>query len=352
MLGLVGQGRALNPATQYTVTVGSHALGHFRQPTMMRLRTILFLSIFFPSLTFSQTDIEREYQTSLEALEMLKQMDIEGFKHLIDETVLKGINDQTLKTYAQQASDILNKHELPKKEFLMLGISATAYNGKPINVLSLGFPFPPPGKPGAIADQYIMMIFSKDISEDKIVGFKIRDLTGPARKIEEKARKTPHLSHFDFKTENVTWFRIWYDRGPVKNNFGGQSGVYALSGNLAKLKEAEIEKLISEIFNLLNSAKIDSTDYKYGLRKTVGNPEDIYLRFTFKNYDYTEFNEFDILSIITPEDGVDELSDGYIVIKHSQVYRYFLKVSDNQELWEKLKTLAHIDHGDLLEKNP
>jgi hypothetical protein len=167
-----------------------------------------------------------------------------------------------------------------------------------------------------------------------------------------KPKKKPHLAHFDFKTENITWFRIWYDRGPVKNTFGGQSGVYALSGNLDKLKEAKIENLMSEIFNLLNHANVDSTDYKYGLRKTVGNPEDIYLRLTFKNYDYKEFNEFDILSIITPEDGVDELSDGYIVIKHSEVFRYFIKVSDHQELWERLKTLAHIDHGDLLEKNP
>jgi hypothetical protein len=160
----------------------------------MTLRTILLLlTVLLPGLTFSQTDIEREYQTSLEALAMLKKMDIEAFKKLLDKNVLKDISDQTLTTYAQQASDILNKYELPKKEYLQLGTSATTYKGSPINVLSLGFPFPPPGKPGTIAEQYIIMIFSKDISKDRIVGFKIRDFGGPARKIEDEAKKKTTL---------------------------------------------------------------------------------------------------------------------------------------------------------------
>lgn len=127
-----------------------------------------------------------------------------------------------------------------------------------------------------------------------------------------------------------------------------------LQGSIMYLEFREVsEDLIqlSEIFNLLNQAKIDSTDYKYGFRKVVGRPEDIYLRFRFKNYDQKEFDEFSVLAIITPEAGVKELSDGYIVIKHSEVFRYFIRVSEHQELWKKLKALAYMNMVTYLKKN-
>ena len=125
-----------------------------------------------------------------------------------------------------------------------------------------------------------------------------------------------------------------------------------LSGDKTMLKTAEIYKIYSEILTLVNTATIDSTDINYSFTKTIGNPEHLYLRMTFNSPHYKDLGEFSILTILTEEKGVDELYKGYIIVKHSETHRYFLKISENMELWNKLNELAHIDHGNLLEKNP
>jgi len=319
---------------------------------MKLLNIIVSIFLVFPTLTFSQVNLDEEYEICIEALNQLRNNNPPGFAELIDENVLKDINETTLTNYVDQASKILIKYENPKQEFVLISQSQTNYKGELINITGLSFPFPPPTKPSIVADQHIMFLFSDDISDNKLVGFRIRDFAGPARQMEEAAKSKPHLEKFDLQTENLTWIRIWYDNGPTSNEFGNESGVYALSGDSKILKKAKIDKLVSDIFRLINSAEIDSTDYKYSLRRTAANPEYVYLRMTFENYNYQEFNEFSIFTVLTAEERVDELSDGFIVIKHSEVFRYFLKVENNKELFNKLAELGRADYGELVERNP
>jgi hypothetical protein len=337
-----------------TITYTSRWQPYKKTDTMKIKKAFLFFLLVINSgFLFGQANIDTEYEVSLKALTAIRENNIGAFKALIDENILKTIKEETLTQYVSSASEIVSKYDkVAPKEFVLLGTSATNYQNKNINILSLIFPFPPPNKPEIVSDQQIIFIFSDDIQKGKIVGFRLRDFAGPARKIEEEAKKKPHLEKFNLKAEQVDWFRIWYDKGPVKNDLGNKSGVYALSGNKTMLKTAKIYKLYSEILNLVNTAKIDSTDINYSFTKTIGNPEYLYLRMTFNNSDYKDLGEFSILTILTEEKGVDELYKGYIIVKHSETHRYFLKISENMELWNKLNELAHIDHGNLLEKNP
>jgi hypothetical protein len=314
---------------------------------------LLFLLFINSGFLFGQSNIDAEYEVSLKALSAIRQNNIEAFKALIDENVLKTIKDETITQYVSSASEIVKKYDkVSPKEFVLLGTSAANYQNRNINISSLIFPFPPPNKPEIVSDQQIIFIFSDDIQKGKIVGFRLRDFAGPARKIEEEAKKKLHLKKFNLKAEKIDWFRIWYDKGPAKNNLGNNSGVYALFGDKTMLKKAKINKIFSEILYLINIAKIDSTDINYSFAKTVGSPEYLYIRMAFDSPEYSDLGEFSILTILTEENGIDELYKEYIIVKHSKAHRYFLKISENMELWNKLNELAHIDHGNLLEKNP
>jgi|GEM_PF-2888870 len=314
---------------------------------------LLFLLSINTGFLFGQANMDSEYEVSLKALAAIRENNIDAFKALMDENILKTVKEETLTQYVSTASDIVKKYDkVAPKEFVLSGTSAVNYQNKDINILSLIFPFPPPNKPEIVSDQQIIFMFSDDIQKGKIVGFRIRDFAGPALKIEEEAKKKPHLEKFNLKANQIDWFRIWYEKGPVINDLGNESGVYALSGNKTMLKTAEIFKIYSEILTLVNTAKIDSTDINYSFTKTIGNPEYLYLRMTFNSSYYKDLGEFSILTILTEEKGVDELYKGYIIVKHSETHRYFLKISENMELWNKLNELAHIDHGNLLEINP
>jgi hypothetical protein len=332
-----------------------HPLAAIQKTDTMKIKKafLFFLLFISAGFLFGQANIDTEYEVSVRALTAIRENNVAAFKALMDENILKTIQDETLVQYVNSASEIVKKYEkVAPKEFVLLGTSTTNYQNNNINILSLIFPFPPPNKQEIVSDQQIIFIFSDDIQKGKIVGFRLRDFAGPARKIEEEAKKKPHLEKFNLKADQIDWFRIWYDKGPVKNDLGNNSGVYALSGNETMLKTAKIYSKYSEILNLVNSAKIDKTDINYSFTKTVGNPEYLYLRMTFNSADYNDLGEFSIFTILTEEKGIDELNKEYIIVKHSETHRYFLKISENMELWNKLNELAHIDHGNLLEKNP
>lgn len=314
---------------------------------------LLFLLFVNTGVLFGQENIDTEYDVSLKALDAIRENNIIAFKSLIDDDVLRTIKEETIVHYMNSATEIVKKYDIvAEKEFVLLGTSATNYLNKDINLLSLIFPFPPPTKQEIVSAQQIIFIFSDDMQKGKIIGFKLRDFAGPARKIEEQAKKIPHLGKFNLKVNRIDWFRIWYDKGPVNNDLGNKSGVYALSGNKRMLKSAKADVLLSEILTLINSAKIDSTDINYSFTKTIGSPEYVYIRMTFSNLKYSNLGEFSIFTILTAEKGIDELSKGYIILKHSSTHRYFIEISKNKELWNKLTELAHLNHGNLLEKNP
>jgi hypothetical protein len=101
---------------------------------------------------------------------------------------------------------------------------------------------------------------------------------------------------------------------------------------------------------ILNAAKFDSTDFKQMNSHTTGNPEWIYLRFKFKNIEYSNLGEFNIIYCLTEETGISENNFDYIILIHSESTRYFIKKDKYPELMNTLMTIARKDYGNCLER--
>ena len=314
---------------------------------------LLIILITRSILAVSQTSVDAEYEISLKAIDAIRNDDIQSFKGLWEEKILKASDDEGLLILFNNAADILKKYDgLTPKESLYIGITPSIYEYKYVEIKSLVFTFPPTKKPQMLSDEQIIFAFSDDIEKNKIVEFQIKDLITPAKDLAEQNGLKPHFKEFNFNFEFLDWFRIWYDKGPVENNLGNESGVYALSGNKNKLINNNADTLFSEILNLVNSAKLDSTDINYSNVDILGCPEYLYIRLKFDDSTNKEYGDFTILTILTEENGFEEPYNGYIVITHSDTHRYFFDINKNIKLWKKLKELVHIDYGDSVEINP
>ncbi len=314
---------------------------------------LLILLMIRPVLVLSQTTIEAMYETSLSAIDAIRNNDIETFKGLWVEKIIKESDDEGLQILFNNAANILNKYDgLTPLESLHLGITHIIHDYKYAKLGTLVFTFPPTKKPQLLSDEHIVFGFSDEIEENKIVSFKVSDLIGPAKELAEQKGLMPHFEKFNFKFENLNWFRLWYDKGPVQNDLGNESGVYALKGNQNKLINNNADTIFSEILSLVNSAIIDSTDIYYSKVNIFGAPEYVFIRMKFDDLPYKECGEFRILTILTEENDFDEMYKDYIIIMHSDTNRYFLPIDKNKELWDKLKDLAHIDFGNSVEINP
>lgn len=175
----------------------------------------------------------------------------------------------------------------------------------------------------------------------------------PGMRIIEPERKEPHLTTLNLSSDNISWFRIWYEDGSKQSKrYGLHSEYYAVSGKNEKLKTIGVSKTFQEIFDLLNKTVPDSLDFKYMREDEVGNPEWIYLRMKFSNAEYQNLGEFEISCFLDEEEGKKEIMSDYIVFKHTDKTRYLYRKDKNMELVQKLNDLAHMDFKDSYEINP
>ena len=307
-----------------------------------------------PLFLSSQIDFDKQYEISVKAIEAIKANDYNSFIELVNEDILAQSDLEAFKGYIKSASEIVNKYEtVAPKDLLLIGVSQSAYKNKQIDILSVGFQFPPPKKQTMISEQNLLFLFSDEIDEEKMVGFRIQDFTAHEKLLSDKANNVPHLDSFNFNAKSVNWFRIWYDKGPTENNFGNEDGVYALSGDNKTLKKAKVEELLNEIFELVNQASIDSTDIHTRLGgQTVGKSEYLYLRMKFDDKAYKSLDQFTMTAIFNEEEGIQEVNKDYLIIRHSRSHRYYINLNEQELLRTKLRELAYRDYGNLLEKNP
>lgn len=187
------------------------------------------------------------------------------------------------------------------------------------------------------------------ISISNLKLFNIAIVDRPLGTIFLEPPKTPHQDSFSFKLSELSWFRIWYESGTLQNEFGDQYGYYAVKGGKNKLTNCGLLSPFEQMLSILNTAKIDSIDFKQMNSHTTGNPEWIYLRLKFKNMEYSNLGEFNIIYCLTEEPGIPEKNFDYIILIHSESTRYFIKKDKYPELMNILATIARKDYGDCLE---
>ncbi len=170
------------------------------------------------------------------------------------------------------------------------------------------------------------------------------------RRLIEPKHSEPHLEKHSLSYDEIKWFRIWYGSGYQKNQYEDGYGHYAVSGDKTKVDELNIENELSQLFKLINTAKIDSTDFKYLRASHKGDPEYIYLRFKFNNEPYNDFGESSIYYTLSEEPGKTEESSEYIILKHSHKTRYLLKKENNPQMVELLENITYKKYDKYLEK--
>lgn len=304
----------------------------------------LYLMVFLACLALCQScgqtnftfDNTEEIEFAKRAMGIIKESNMEEFKLLIHEDILKRTKEEQLEQLINQGNQLLSIAQLPDDSLIQQSNDINIQNGKRMKVAKLSFPFTLKNS----LDKDSIVYMNIGVSDNKILGIYVNEYPFGRRIIEPKESE-PHLKKHSINYESINWFRIWYGSGFEKNDFGDRFGYYAVSGNQKKLDKLKIQTELSQLFELINTMNPDSIDYNYMRKESLGDPEYIYLRFKFDNDPYDKFGEFTIRHNLKDQPGKPEPMSKYITIKHSNKTRYLLSVEKNPEIVELLKKITY-----------
>ena len=279
---------------------------------------------------------DSELLTAKKAIEFIRQNQLDSLKSMFSEKIIATATDSIWKDLMEKGQIAISESKFPSDSLVQISNTINILENKKQTFAKLSFPF----TNDKISTKFINII----TSENQLYGLDVGDYPF-GRRIIEPEHSEPHLTKHTIDYKSINWFRIWYGSGFKKNEFGDSYGYYAVSGDKEKLDEIEIKPILSEIFELINSAKIDSTDFNYLRPKRNGDSEYIYLRFKMLNEPYNNFGEFEVYYTLEEEMGKPEELSEFITVKHSKKTRYLYKKSDNLRLVEKLKELTYKDYG-------
>jgi hypothetical protein len=142
---------------------------------MKKLLISLLISFVILNAILSQENNNVQYEISLQAINCLKTNDIQCFKTLMDSTVANSISEKDFNDFLLQSFEVINKYKMPKKESMMIETRYPDYEGEKIKTIGLIFAFSKGKKSPLNADYHIVIVFSEDLGNGKIIGFRIRD---------------------------------------------------------------------------------------------------------------------------------------------------------------------------------
>ena len=281
-------------------------------------------------------DNTEEIAFAKKAMDVVKEGNKEELKKIIHEDILKRATEQQIDQLMEQGKRLFNSSDLSNDSLIQQSNNVNFHNGKKIEIAQLSFPFTL--KSSYNKDSIVYMNIG--VSDNKILAMNVNQYPFGRRIIEPK-HSEPHLDQHSVNYESINWFRIWYGSGFEKNDYGDRFGYYAVAGDKKKIDKLKIQPELTELFQLINSTKPDSTDYKYLRDESIGEPEYIYLRFKFDNSPYDQFGEFSIYHHLKDEPGKVDPMSKYITVKHSDKTRYLYSVEKNPEIVKLLKEITY-----------
>ena len=274
--------------------------------------------------------------TAKKAILFIEQNQLDSLKSMFPEKIIARATDSIWRDLMEKGQKAISESNFPSDSLVQISSTINILENKKQTFTKLSFPFTNKKNSG--------MFINIITSENQLYGLDVGDYPF-GRRIIEPEHSEPHLTKHKIDYNSINWFRIWYSSGFKKNEFGDSYGYYAVSGDKEKLDKLEIKPILSEIFELINSAKIDSTDFNYLRPERNGDSEYIYLRFKILNETNNNFGEFEIYYTLEEEKGKPEELSDFITVKHSKKTRYLYKKTDNLRLVEKLKKLTYKDYG-------
>jgi hypothetical protein len=286
------------------------------------------------------------FLTAKKSLRYIQENKTDSLKGLLNSDVLKMVKPEQLDWLMREGKIVLDNYENPNDTSVLKSQQANySVGGKQLIEM---FSFPYQSKVYKDSVKY----FHITIADNEICKLFLNDYP-PGMRIIEPKHSEPHKNKINLQTDNLKWFRIWYDGGVFDNKrYKNENGFYAVSGDKEKFEEIGINDKFKKLFNLINTAKFDSLDFKYLREDEVGDPEWIYLRMEFDNEEYKNLGEFEISCFIKEDQGKKEIMSDYIILKHTDKTRYLISKNENQEIVKVLTDIAHYDYGDYYEKNP
>jgi hypothetical protein len=280
------------------------------------------------------------------SLRYIQENKTDSLKGLLNSKVLKMAKPEQIDWLMRKGKIVLNNYEYPN-DTSVLKSQKTNYSMGGKQVIEM-FSFPFQSKVHKDSVKY----FHITIADNEIYRFLLNDYP-PGMRIIEPKHSEPHKDKINMQSDNLKWFRIWYDGGVYnKKRFKNETGFYAVSGDNQKLNEIGVKDKFEKLFNLIYTAEFDSLDFKYLREDEVGDPEWIYLRMKFNNEEYKNLGEFEISYFIKEEQGKKEIMSDYIILKHTDKTRYLMRKDKNQDIIKILTEIAHYDYGDYYERYP
>lgn len=281
-----------------------------------------------------------------ESLRYIQENKTDSLKGLLNSKVLKMTKLEQIDWLIREGKIVLDNYEYPN-DTSVLKSQQTNYSVGGKQLIEM-FSFPFHSKVHKDSVKY----FHVTIADNEIYKLHLNDYP-PGMRIIEPKHSEPHKDNLNMQTDNLKWFRIWYDGGAYnKKRYKNENGFYAVSGGKEKLEEIGIKDKFQELFNLINTAKFDSLDFNFLGEAEVGEPEWIYLRLRFNNEEYNNLGEFEVSYFIKEEQGKKEIMSDYIIFKHTDKTRYLMRKDTNQEIVKILTDIAHYDYGDYYERYP
>jgi hypothetical protein len=280
------------------------------------------------------------------SLRYIQENKTDSLKGLLNSKVLKMAKSEQIDWLMREGKLVLDNSEYPN-DTSILKSQKTNYSMGGKQVIEM-FSFPFQSKVHKDSVKY----FHITITDNEIYRLLLNDYP-PGMRIIEPKHSEPHKDKINMQSDNLKWFRIWYDGGVYnKKRFKNETGFYAVSGDNQKLNEIGVKDKFQKLFNLIYTAEFDSLDFKYLREDEVGDPEWIYLRMKFNNEDYKNLGEFEISYFIKEEQGKKEIMSDYIILKHTDKTRYLIRKDKNQDIIKILTEIAHYDYGDYYERYP
>ncbi len=279
------------------------------------------------------------------ALRFIKKSELDSLKSQLEPTVLSKVKPEQLNWLMKEGKQIMGNSAYPADSSIIISQSVNfSVTGKTtVNMFS--FPFQ------NVNNKDSVKYFHITVANDKIYRLLLNDYP-PGMRIIEPSHSEPHKTNLNLQTNNLSWFRIWYDGGQGNNKkYRNEKGFYAVSGGLEDLERTGVRDKFQQAFDILNNADYDSLDFQYLRDREVGDPEWIYIRMKF-NGEYSSLGEFEISYFINEEKGKKEVMSDYIVFKHTDKTRYLLDKEKNPELVILLTEIAKYDFEGFYERYP
>ncbi|HBF87658.1 MAG TPA: hypothetical protein DDX39_03360 [Bacteroidales bacterium] len=281
-----------------------------------------------------------DFQLAKKALNYIENNKVDSLLLLYNQDAKKRIRLKDFKRLFKNGDYILSNYVYPEDSLVNLTKSTNkSMMGEKISKV---FSFPFDLKNSTDSTRY----FYITITNGEIQNISLSKLH-PGLNFISSRHKEPHLEKIVLKTENIKWFRIWYDGTTYTNKrFRNENGFYAVSGSDSEdLNDIGIKKKFDSIFEYISKAEYDSLDYKDFGDHDPGEYEWIYLRMRFKNAP-KKFKEFEVSCILKDDStNTNELKD-YIIFVHSNKTRYLLEKSRNIDLVTTLKEIAHYKYDE------